>query len=116
MRCRQSPLWARARLLLELGRDQAAIEILSRALSVHPHDPTLLRLLAYGHMGTDQALESAKRLIAAAPYGDDGHYFAAIAYLRLLTAIDQKSTPSAAMSGFRQPKTSTPPMSRSETQ
>jgi tetratricopeptide (TPR) repeat protein len=34
-------------------------------------------------MGTDEALESAERLIAADPYGDDGHYFAAIAYLRI---------------------------------
>jgi tetratricopeptide (TPR) repeat protein len=73
---------ARAEALVDAGRPQQAIELLSKELGTAPDDALMLRSLARAQLLVDPgaALGSAQRLIALAPEDEDGYYFAALAH------------------------------------
>jgi tetratricopeptide (TPR) repeat protein len=73
---------ARAEALLDAGRPQQAVELLSKELATEPDDADLLRVLARAQLLVDpaEALASAQLLIAREPESQDGYYLAAVAH------------------------------------
>lgn len=76
---------ARAQALVARNRHRQAAQLLERALGEEPHDEELLDLLAQAQLELDppRAVDTAGRLVAAAPDSHRGHLLASFALDRL---------------------------------
>jgi tetratricopeptide (TPR) repeat protein len=73
---------ARAEALLDAGRPEQAIELLSKELATAPDDVPMLQTLARAQLEVDPkaAVLSAQQLISLDPEEHHGHLYAALAY------------------------------------
>jgi tetratricopeptide (TPR) repeat protein len=80
-----SALAARAAALIDLGRYEDAVPLLSQALGLQPDDVLALDLLAQAQLDLDPAasLRAAQRLVEVAPDSYRGHLHVCIASLHL---------------------------------